>query len=67
MDIKVVQTDNNQVQVFTRQGMQLVGDPASTLAFDAKGSLSRPQWDADPAKRSVGHITINTGPDPWST
>jgi flagellar hook-associated protein 1 FlgK len=65
MDIKVVRTDNNQVQVFTSQGMQLVGDRASTLSFDAKGSLSATsQWNADPAKRSVGTITINTGAGP---
>ena len=41
MDIKVVQTDHNQVQVFTRAGTQLVGDRAASIIFDAKGSLSR--------------------------
>jgi flagellar hook-associated protein 1 FlgK len=65
MDIKVVQTDNNQVQIFSRQGTQLVGDRAATMTFDAKGSLSATsQWDADPTKRSVGTITLDTGSGP---
>jgi flagellar hook-associated protein 1 FlgK len=65
MDVKVVQTDNNQVQVFTRQGTQLVGDRAATMTFDAKGSLSATsQWDADPTERSVGTIKLDTGSGP---
>jgi flagellar hook-associated protein 1 FlgK len=65
MDIKVVQTDNNQVQIFTGQGTQLVGDRAATMTFDAKGSLSATsQWSADPTKRSVGTITLNTSAGP---
>ena len=62
MDIKVVQTDHNQVQVFTRAGTQLVGDRSASIIFDAKGSLSAAsQWDADPSKRSVGTLLIDTG------
>src|SRR5256885_1107941 len=62
MDIKVVQTDHNQVQVFTRAGTQLVGDRAASIVFDAKGSLSAAsQWDADPAKRSVGTLLLDPG------
>jgi flagellar hook-associated protein 1 len=63
MDIKVVQTDNNQVTVFTNSGIQLVGTQASQLSFDAKGSLSAAsQWSADPSQRSVGTITL-VGPN----
>jgi flagellar hook-associated protein 1 FlgK len=62
MDIKVVQSDHNQVQVFTRAGTQLVGDRSASIIFDAKGSLSAAsQWDADPSKRSVGTLLIDTG------
>ncbi len=41
MDIKVVATDHNQVNVFTRSGAQLVGDQAAALTFDAKGLVER--------------------------
>ena len=62
MDIKVVQSDHNQVQVFTRAGTQLVGDRAASIIFDAKGSLSAAsQWDVDPAKRSVGTLLLDPG------
>jgi len=62
MDIKVVQTDHNQVQVFTSGGTQLVGDRAASIVFDAKGSLSATsQWDADPSKRSVGTLLLDPG------
>jgi flagellar hook-associated protein 1 FlgK len=62
MDIKVVPTDNNQVQVFTRAGTQLVGDRAASIIFDAKGSLTATsQWDADPNKRSVGTLLLDPG------
>jgi flagellar hook-associated protein 1 FlgK len=59
MNIKVVQTGNNQVSVFTGSGTQLVGTQASTLSFDAHGALSPTAvWSADPAKRGVGTITL---------
>ena len=62
MDIKVVATDHNKVDIFTRSGTQLVGDQASVMTFDAKGSLSATAlWDADPAKRGVGTITLDSG------
>ena len=62
MNIKVVPTDNNKVNIFTGSGTQLVGDKAVTLKFDAKGSLSANSlWDADPNKRGVGTITIDNG------
>jgi flagellar hook-associated protein 1 FlgK len=67
MSIKVVQTGNNQVSVFTSSGMQLVGAQASTLSFDARGALSPGSaWSADPTKRGVGTITL-TSPSGDST
>lgn len=64
MNIKVVQSDLNKVNIFTGSGTQLVGDTAAQLTFDAKGSLSADsQWNADPSKRSVGTITIANGLD----
>jgi flagellar hook-associated protein 1 FlgK len=62
MDIKVVQTDHNQLNIFTRAGTQLVGDRAATIVFDAKGSLSAAsQWDVDPSERSVGTLLLDAG------
>jgi flagellar hook-associated protein 1 FlgK len=62
MDIKVVVTDHNKINIFTRSGAQLVGDQASTMSFDAKGSLSaNALWNADPAKRGTGTITLQSG------
>ncbi len=62
MDIKAVATDHNQINIFTRSGAQLVGERASILSFDAKGALSAAStWSADPAKRSVGTITLDAG------
>jgi flagellar hook-associated protein 1 len=62
MNIKVVEGDNNKINIFSGAGTQLVGDTAVTLKFDAKGSLTPAAvWDADPAKRSVGTITIDSG------
>src|SRR3954470_12603685 len=61
MDVKVVTTDHNQINVFTRTGAQLVGDRASTLIFDAKGTLSAAAaWNIDPAKRTTGTIMLES-------
>ena len=37
MDIRVVEGDHNQVNVFTNSGIQLVGTEAATLSFNAAG------------------------------
>ena len=59
MDINVIQNDHNQVTVFTNSGIQLVGTEASTLSFDAQGSMTATaQWSADPTKRTVGTIML---------
>jgi flagellar hook-associated protein 1 FlgK len=61
MNIKVVQTGNNQVSVFTGSGTQLVGTQASTLNFDAHGALSPTAvWSANPTQRGVGTITLTS-------
>jgi flagellar hook-associated protein 1 len=61
MNIKVVQTGNNQVSVFTASGTQLVGTQAATLNFDARGALSpNAVWSADPSQRGAGTITLTS-------
>lgn len=58
MDIRAVTDGANQTSVFTTAGVQLVGGVyASTLTFNAQSSLTASsQWNADPAKSSVGTI-----------
>ena len=59
MDIKVVQTDHNQINIFTNSGIQLVGVEAAQLSFDAQGTVTPSAlWDRDPAKRTVGTLTL---------
>jgi flagellar hook-associated protein 1 FlgK len=59
MDIKVVTTGENQVNIFTNSGVQLLGVKASQLAFNAQGSLTpNSHWSSDPAQSSVGTITL---------
>ncbi|RDV05180.1 flagellar hook-associated protein FlgK [Undibacter mobilis] len=61
MDINVVPGDRNQVTVFTNSGVQLVSRTASTLGFDATGSVSaNTTWNADPDKRGVGTLTLTS-------
>jgi flagellar hook-associated protein 1 FlgK len=61
MDIKVVNTDNNQIAVFTNSGVQLVGLKASKLSFDPQGTVTaNTLWNADPSKRNVGTITLTS-------
>ena len=59
MDINVVKGDNNQISVFTKSGVQLVGTQASQLSFDAKGTIGASSlWSADPNQRGVGTLTL---------
>ncbi|MPZ39965.1 MAG: flagellar hook-associated protein FlgK [Rhizobiales bacterium] len=63
MDIKIIRGDYNQVSVFTNSGIELVGLSASTLTFEAQGSINAStQWSADPALRNVGTIMLK-GPN----
>lgn len=59
MDISVVETDNNQISIFTNSGVQLVGTQAATLTFDAQGTMTaNSTWSADSAERTVGTILL---------
>ena len=61
MDIRVIATDHNQINVFTNSGVQLVGTEASKLNFDLQSSIEpASQWTNDPATRGVGTITLIT-------
>ena len=56
MDINVIQSDHNQVTLFTNSGIQLVGIEASHLSFDAQGSMTASaQWSADPSQAHRRH------------
>jgi flagellar hook-associated protein 1 FlgK len=62
MNIKVIPTDNNKINIFTTTGTQLVGDTAAVLTFNSQGSLSANSiWNADPTKSGTGTILLNTG------
>lgn len=59
MDIRVVATDRNQVNVFTNSGIQLVGTEAARLDFNPQGMMSATgTWNADPAKSTVGTLQL---------
>ncbi len=61
MDINVIKGSNNQVSVFTNSGVQLVGNQASVLSFNAQGTMTAAsQWSANPSQCSVGTITLTT-------
>src|SRR6185437_15626674 len=62
MDVRVINSDNNQVSLLTSSGVQLVsGSQASTLSFNAQGAMSaQSQWSADPSKSTGGTITLTS-------
>jgi len=60
MDIRVIDSGNNQIQVFTNSGVQLVGAEASTLSFNPQGTVTpNTQWDADPTKSNLGTLMVH--------
>ncbi|HET7673920.1 MAG TPA: flagellar hook-associated protein FlgK [Gammaproteobacteria bacterium] len=60
MDINVIQSDHNQVNILTNSGLQLVG-AAATLSFNAQGTMTAAsRWNADPALSTVGTITLTS-------
>jgi flagellar hook-associated protein 1 FlgK len=60
MDIRVIENSNNQIQVFTNSGVQLVGAEASTLSFNPQGTVTpSTQWDADPTKSNLGTLSVH--------
>lgn len=59
MDIKVIEGDFNQINVFTGSGVQLVGTEASRLSFDAQGTMSPGAlWSDNAETRSVGTVSL---------
>jgi flagellar hook-associated protein 1 FlgK len=59
MDIRVTTNAANQVTVFTNSGVQLVGNEAAILAFNAQGTVTpNTQWNPDPTKSALGSITV---------
>lgn len=60
MDVRVITNDNNQANVFTSSGVQLVGVEAATLAFNPQGTVTaNTQWNSDPTKSSLGTLTLS--------
>lgn len=61
MDIRILESGNNQIGIFTGSGIQLVGVDAAQLAFDARGTVTaQSQWSADPAQRTLGTLTLTS-------
>jgi flagellar hook-associated protein 1 FlgK len=61
MDINVIKGDQNQLNVFTTSGVQLVGSQAAQLSFNAQGTVSAAsQWSANPSQSTLGTITLDT-------
>ncbi|MDB5617106.1 flagellar hook-associated protein FlgK [Tardiphaga sp.] len=60
MDIRVTTNGANQVTVFTGSGVQLVGQEAATLSFNAQGTVTpNTEWDADPSKSKLGSVVVS--------
>lgn len=59
MDVRVVDAGNNQINVFTNSGVQLVGSEAAHLSFNAQGTVTpNTLWNSDPTKSNVGSIML---------
>ncbi|NWG24097.1 MAG: flagellar hook-associated protein FlgK [Pseudorhodoplanes sp.] len=59
MDIRVVETDHSQLNIFTNSGVQLVGREAARLSFNTQGTVTaQSQWNADPAQSTLGTLSI---------
>jgi flagellar hook-associated protein 1 len=60
MDIRVTTNSNNQVTVFTNGGVQLVGNEAATLTFDAQGTVTpSTQWNSQESLSQLGSIRVS--------
>ena len=60
MDIRVTTNGSNQVTVFTSSGVQLVGNEAARLSFNAQGTVSpNTQWNSDPSKSNLGSVVVS--------
>jgi flagellar hook-associated protein 1 FlgK len=60
MDIRVTTNSANQVTVFTSSGVQLVGNEAAKLSFNAQGTVTpNTQWNSDPSKSNLGSVVVS--------
>ena len=60
MDIRVTTNGANQITVFTGSGVQLVGQEAATLSFNAQGTVTpNTEWSADPSKSKLGSVSVS--------
>jgi flagellar hook-associated protein 1 FlgK len=60
MDIRVTTNGANQVTVFTSSGVQLVGNEAARLSFNAQGTVSpNTLWNSDPSKSNLGSVVVS--------
>lgn len=59
MDIRVVAGSLDELNIFTNSGVQLVGTQAARLGFNEQGTVTAAaQWSSDPAKNSLGTLTL---------
>lgn len=60
MDVRVSFNSANQVTIFTPGGVQLVGNEAATLGFNAQGTVTpNTAYNTDPTKSTLGAVTVN--------
>ena len=60
MDIKVVTNGDNQVTISTGSGVQLVGNEAATLSFNAQGTVTpSTTYNSNTALSSLGSIRVS--------
>jgi flagellar hook-associated protein 1 len=60
MDIRVTTNGSNQVTVFTTSGVELVGNQAARLSFNAQGTVTpNTVWNADPTKSNLGSVVVS--------
>jgi flagellar hook-associated protein 1 len=59
MDIRVTTNSVNQVTVFTGSGIQLVGNEAATLTFNAQATVTaNTTWSSDPNQSQLGSVML---------
>jgi flagellar hook-associated protein 1 len=60
MDIRVTTNGANQITVFTGSGVQLVGQEAATLSFNAQGTVTpNTTWDPTASKSALGSVVVS--------
>lgn len=60
MDIRVTTNGANQVTVFTTSGVELVGNQAARLSFNAQGTVTpNTLWNSDPSKSNLGSVVVS--------